>query len=356
VAADVWSVASSGDGWFWLTGRNLSRRVGWSASPRSCAAYQFADTTWGENISFIHEGVREPKHRIVLSAHYDAISGTPYDCAPGADDNGTGTVAVLECARALRDERTERSVEFALFDGEELGLDGSRYFASVLDTGAVFDGDLQLDMIGWDPNPAMSAVICERPGAGPDSVFGNAIKASVDSFGLGLGTTVVTAERLSSDQIAFWDAGIPAALLIEGKRGDLTPYYHSCSDVVAHVNFDYFATCTKAALGAVAQLAGLLPAEIVPKRVALYQNFPNPFNAVTTVSFALPEASSVEVSVYDISGRRVALIERGREVAGVINRSWNGKDDRGRPLASGVYFLRLRAEGFEAVRKIVILR
>ncbi|HEY5134116.1 MAG TPA: M20/M25/M40 family metallo-hydrolase [Candidatus Krumholzibacteriaceae bacterium] len=356
VAADVWSVASSGDGWFWLTGRDLSRRVGWSASMRSCASYQFADTTWGENISFIHEGVSEPKHRVLLTAHYDATSGSPYDCAPGADDNGTGTVAVIECARALRDERTERSVEFVLFDGEELGLKGSRYFASVLDTGVVFDGDLQLDMIGWEPNAVMSAVICERSGAGPDSIIGNAIGASVDLFGLGLETTVVQAERLSSDQIAFWEVGIPAALLIEGKRSELTPYYHSCSDVADHLNFAFFEVCTKAALGAVARLAGLMPSEIVPKRVALYQNYPNPFNAVTTVSFALPEASNVEVAVYDISGRRVALIERGREEAGVVNRSWNGKDDRGRPLASGVYFLRLRAETSEAVRKIVILR
>ena len=356
VAADVWSVASSGDGLFWLTGRDLSRRVGWSASPRSCASYQFADTTWGENISFIHEGVREPKHRVLLTAHYDATSGSPYDCAPGADDNGTGTVAVIECARALRDERTERSVEFVLFDGEELGLKGSRYFASVLDTGAVFDGDLQLDMIGWEPIAAMSAVISERPGAGSDSIIGNAIAASADSFGLGLETTVVTAERLSSDQIAFWEVGIPAALLIEGKRSELTPYYHSCSDVAAHLNFGFFEICTKAALGAVARLAGLLPAEIVPKRVALYQNYPNPFNAVTTVSFALPEASNVEVAVYDVSGRRVAFIERGREEAGVINRSWDGKDDLGRPLASGVYFLRLTAGTSEAVRKIVILR
>ena len=356
VAADVWSVASSGDGWFWLTGRDLSRRVGWSASPRSCASYQFADTTWGENISFIHEGVREPNHRVLLTAHYDATSGSPYDCAPGADDNGTGTVAVIECARALRDERTERSVEFVLFDGEELGLKGSRYFASVLDAGIVFDGDLQLDMIGWEPNAVMSAVISERPGAGPDSIIGNAIGASIDSFGLGLETTVVQADRLSSDQIAFWEVGIPAALLIEGKRSELTPYYHSCSDVAEHLNFDFFETCTKAALGAVARLARLLPAEIVPKRVALYQNYPNPFNAVTTVSFALPEASNVELAVYDISGRRMALIERGREEEGVVNRSWNGKDDHGRPLASGVYFLRLRAETSEAVRKIVILR
>ncbi|HVO76627.1 MAG TPA: FlgD immunoglobulin-like domain containing protein, partial [Candidatus Bathyarchaeia archaeon] len=231
-----------------------------------------------------------------------------------------------------------------------------RYFVSVLDTGAVFDGDLQLDMIGWEPNAVMSAVVSDRPGAVPDSFVVNAIQAAIDSFALGLQTTLVQAGRLSSDQIAFWDAGIPAALLIEGTRSELTPYYHSCSDIADHLNFDFFAVCTKAALGAVARLAGLMPAETVPKRLALYQNYPNPFNAATNVSFALPGPSEVELAVYDISGRRVALIEHGREEAGVVNRSWNGTDERGRSLASGLYFLRLKAGAAQAVRKIVIVK
>jgi photosystem II stability/assembly factor-like uncharacterized protein len=356
VTADVWKAAYSGNGRFWLAGRNLVRHISWDASLRSCTAYQFADTIWGENISFLHEGVREPGRRVLLTAHYDAISGTPYECAPGADDNGTGTVAVIECARALRDERTERSVEFVLFDAEELGLKGSRYFVSVLDTGVVYEGDLQLDMIGYEPNEVMTAVIGERVGATRDSILTDAIRAAVDSFGLDLGTEVVTEERLTSDQVSFWDVGIPAVLLIEGRRSELTPHYHSCTDVAANLNLEFFEACTKTSLGAVALLAGLLPPETVPKRIALYQNYPNPFNAGTTVSFALAEAANVELAVYDISGRRVALIERRRREAGVFGRAWDGKDETGRALTSGVYFLRLKAGSAESVRKIVILR
>lgn len=356
VSADVWNAVSAGDGWFWLTGRNLTRHLYWGSSIRSCDAYQFADSIWGENISFRHEGVREPERRVLLTAHYDAISSSPDACAPGADDDGTGTVAVIECARALRGERTERSVEFVLFDGEEIGLRGSHYFAGNLDTEIVYDGDLQLDMIGYEPNEVMTAIIGRRPGETPDSILTALIETAIDSFELGLGVEVVEDNSLASDQMAFWAVGIPAVLFIEGRRGELTPHYHSCTDVAANLNLEYFELCTRTALGAVALYAGLLPPETVPKHLVLYQNYPNPFNAGTTVTFALAEAANIELAVYDISGRRVAIIERGHMGAGVFDRGWDGRDDGGRSLASGIYFLRLRAGAAGAVRKIVILR
>jgi hypothetical protein len=356
-AADVWSIVSPDSISYWLSGRDIVRTLTWDAAGRGCAEYLFADTVWAQNIRFRHEGSVDPSHRLLLTAHYDSYSGsTPLVCAPGADDNGTGTVAVLECARALRDERTERTVEFVLFDGEELGLKGSRYFASVLDTGVVYDGVLNIDMIGWEPNAANTAVVSERIKGTADTLFANAIVSAIDSFGLDLSVSVLQGEPLTSDHAAFWEVGIPGVLLIEGTRAELTPYYHSCSDIAEHLNEEYFEVCTKTALGAIALMAGLLPPETAPKRLALHQNYPNPFNAGTTVPFALPRGGEVEIAVYDLSGRRVALIERGRRGAGEFERPWNGTDDGGKPLASGVYFLRLRAGGLEAVRKIVILR
>jgi hypothetical protein len=357
IAADVWSIASPGSGDFWLAGRDIVRFIAWKSALRGCTAYQFSDTTWGENISFRHEGERESGHCVLLTAHYDSYTGsTPLMCAPGADDNATGTAAVLECARALRDERTARSVEFVLFDCEELGLKGSRYYVSVRDPEIDYDGVLNLDMIGWEPNAAMTAVVSKRAKEPPDSIIASALVAATDSFGLDLALTVVEGERLSSDHMSFWAVGIPAVLLIEGKRDELTPNYHSCSDVAENLNYAFLEVCTKTALGAVALLAGLTTDETHPARLALHQNYPNPFNAGTTLSYALPATANVELAIHDVSGRRVALVERGSRGPGVFDRAWDGKDDRGRPLASGVYFLRLRAGADEAVRKIVILR
>jgi hypothetical protein len=355
-ADDVWCAAFSPDGWLWLAGRDLVRRLSWGTAIEGCTEYQFRDTIWGENISFRHEGVLEPNRRVFLTAHWDAYSGTPYKCAPGADDDGTGTAAVIECARALRDERTECTIEFVLFDGEELGLKGSRRFASALDTAGVdYGGDIQLDMIGYEPNEAMTAVLFERAEATSDSIIAEFIETAIDSFELDLEVEIVK-ESGASDQISFWEVGIPAVLFIEGRRSELTPHYHSCTDGPENLNLDFFEVCTKAALGAAALMAGLMPPEISPEHIALYQNYPNPFNAGTTVSFALAETADVELAVYDISGRRVAVIERGRREAGTFDRGWDGSDSAGHPLASGIYLLRLKAGAVEAVRKIVILR
>ncbi|MFA4947407.1 MAG: M28 family peptidase, partial [Candidatus Krumholzibacteriia bacterium] len=190
VARDVWSIASAGDGSYWLAGRDLVRHVSWNSALKDCAAIQFADTVWGENIAFIREGEKEPDRRFLLTAHYDSKSGSPYDCAPGADDNASGVAAVLECARILREERLDRSVEFVLFDGEELGLLGSRFYAAALDSGIVYEGVLNLDMIGWTPNAeAMSAVIAKRAGATPDTILADAMEAAIDSFVLPLATS-----------------------------------------------------------------------------------------------------------------------------------------------------------------------
>ncbi len=368
VAAAVESIEYAGGGWVWFTGMNLARRIHWGESLPSCAAYQLADTLWGKNISFRKEGVTKPDTVVLLTAHYDSYSADfPLECAPGADDNATGVAAVLECARALRDERTERSVEFVLFDAEELGLIGSRYYANHLDADAVYEGVLNLDMLGYEANATMSAVVSwgvinvSDSILAVDTVLATRLRMAVDSFGLDLEVEFVGgAERLTSDHIAFSDVGIPGVLLAEGRRSELTPYYHSCDDVADALNYPFFEVCTKAALGAIAFLAGLLPSEVVPKvlpkHLALYQNHPNPFSSETVVSYALPFPSVVELAVYDISGRRVAVIDRGPKGKGAFERTWSGRDARGEPLRSGIYFLRLSSGADEAVKKIVIVR
>jgi photosystem II stability/assembly factor-like uncharacterized protein len=356
-SADVWSIASPDGSSFSLTGRDLVRNVVWDSGPavESCGAVQFADTVWGKNISFRREGERYPDRRFLLTAHYDSRSPTPFECAPGADDNASGVAGVLECARILRGARLERSVEFVLFDGEELGLLGSRYYAGRLDTAIVYEGDLNLDMIGWEQHEAMSMALAERSGATPDTILVNALAAAIDSFDIPLGMEfILPGEPGSSDHVAFWDVGIPAVMMIEGRSGDRTPYYHTCGDAANTLNYGFLEACAKAALGAISILAGVVPD--APPAFALRQNFPNPFNAGTVLSYSLSAPADVELAVYDVSGRRVALIERSSRGAGDYERPWNGRDEGGRRLASGVYFLRLKAGAAESVRKIVIIR
>lgn len=83
---------------------------------------------------------------------------------------------------------------------------------------------------------------------------------------------------------------------------------------------------------------------------------PNPFNPRTTVRYHVPEPCHVELAVYDVSGRRVALLEEGPTDAGDHEASWNGVNDEGLPAATGVYFMRLDALGASSTIKSVLLK
>ncbi|RPJ42931.1 MAG: T9SS C-terminal target domain-containing protein, partial [Candidatus Latescibacterota bacterium] len=94
----------------------------------------------------------------------------------------------------------------------------------------------------------------------------------------------------------------------------------------------------------------------LPASHALHGNFPNPFNPVTTVRFALPEKSEVRLAVYDVSGRFVRLLQEGVSPAGVFEATWDGRDFAGRDAGSGAYFVRLEAGRFQATRKMLLVR
>jgi len=85
-------------------------------------------------------------------------------------------------------------------------------------------------------------------------------------------------------------------------------------------------------------------------------NTPNPFTGNTTLSIGLPKASDIEVDVYDVAGQRVRVEELPRQGAGWRSVDFDGHDDAGRSLASGVYFYRVHAAGTTVTRKMILVR
>ena len=84
---------------------------------------------------------------------------------------------------------------------------------------------------------------------------------------------------------------------------------------------------------------------------------PRPSRAEPTpVEAAPPPGGRVTLKVYDVSGRHVQTLFDGKQDAGRKEATWNARDSRGRPVASGVYFYRLVAPGFEETRKMVLLQ
>jgi hypothetical protein len=93
-----------------------------------------------------------------------------------------------------------------------------------------------------------------------------------------------------------------------------------------------------------------------PYENKLEQNHPNPFNPMTTISFDLAEDCHVSLCVYDISGRLVKTLVRGRKPPQRHAVRWLGTDDHDRRVASGVYLCRLETPSFSATRKLLVVR
>lgn len=89
----------------------------------------------------------------------------------------------------------------------------------------------------------------------------------------------------------------------------------------------------------------------IPKVYALEQNYPNPFNPTTTIKFALPKSSTVKIIVYDVLGRIVTQLVDGNYNAGVHSVVFDASK-----IASGVYFYRIKAGNFDAVKKLMLLK
>ena len=94
----------------------------------------------------------------------------------------------------------------------------------------------------------------------------------------------------------------------------------------------------------------------LPTRMILGQNYPNPFNAVTTVPFYLPRRSEVELAIYDLRGRLVKRLLSRELESGSHSVTWRGDNATGAHVASGVYLIRLQANGRSLTRQMVLLK
>jgi photosystem II stability/assembly factor-like uncharacterized protein len=100
----------------------------------------------------------------------------------------------------------------------------------------------------------------------------------------------------------------------------------------------------------------------IPTTYALDQNYPNPFNPITTIRFALPKLSNVTIKIYNIIGQEVATLVEGVREAGFYTQQWNGRNQYGNQVATGVYFYRIEAKPadggapFTSLKKMLLIK
>jgi len=317
------------------------------------------------NLIATKTGIQYPDQHYIICAHYDAITyTTPMTLAPGADDNGSGTAAVIEAARIFKDYDFNYSVKFILFPGEEQGLYGSEAYATnAAATGEQILGVLNMDMIAWDSDD--DGIVEIHAGIMPGSqAIGIQMVANINNFGLSLTAEYKTSNSSSSsDHSPFWNNGFPAIMHIEDFQ-DFNAYYHSDNDLLIHMNLPYFLDNAKLTIGTLAQLAVLdttsissIPTEeLIPGNFVLYDPYPNPFNPAINIEYTLNKADNVSIKVYNILGEIVKIIVNDYQSVGNYKLTWDGKNMNNQNVASGIYLMKMESTNQNSVKKLVLMR
>lgn len=302
------------------------------------------------NVIAVRQGTTRPDEILVVGAHYDARAEQNGLDAPGAEDNATGTAGVLHLAELIAQWETRRTIHFIAFSAEETGLRGSSFYAQdAVDRGLNIVGALTMDMISaWVDE---FGLLIEGTPEFEELMFAvrdNVTEWTSLEFELGYVSS-------GSDHVPFQLRGIPATLSID-LDWDEYEDYHKSTDTFDNVDPRLGATILRAMAGAVADIAGIGLDFPAPDRLALLQNRPNPFNPRTSFAFALPSDGLTRLELFDARGRRVRTVLEAELLAGEYTRDWDGTDDSGRAVASGVYFSRLTHPSGTQSSKLTLIR
>ncbi len=212
-------------------------------------------------------GLTQPEKILLLTAHLDSTSymnGNSYILAPGADDNASGSAALLHIADILSQYDFGCTLRYALFTGEEQGMIGSKAYAQdVYYQGEDLQAVLNLDMLAYN-TPASSATLelHTRNANTGDLAIANIFRNAVSGYGLQLSPLILQDGKTFSDHSSFWNYGYPAILAIEDWN-DHTPYYHMTSDRLGSLNMGYYTEFTRASLAAFAHLGCLYDSRLM---------------------------------------------------------------------------------------------
>jgi len=198
------------------------------------------------NVVATKRGTARPDEIVVVGGHYDSVPRSP-----GANDNASGTAAVLEAARVLASIPTPRTVQFVLFAAEELGLFGSAAFVAERRQGVV--AMVNLDMVGWGERLMVG-------NAGRDEAI---VELAVQAA-QGAGIQVSRFRAGASDHASFERAGIPALFLHRG----VDPDYHRPTDVPSNVDPRHLEEAARLTVAIVQELTRPRSGQPVPVRMA----------------------------------------------------------------------------------------
>lgn len=272
-----------------------------------------------QNLVVTKTGSKFPDEFIIIDAHYDTINGV------GANDNGSGTVLLLEIARLLATVETDYSIKFIHFSIEEQGLVGSQFYVDTEVRGGNQDIRvvLNVDEIGGVAGENFDTVTCERdeddvPSTNNErsAVFTNRLVRHVEIYS-NLKTKVDRA--FASDYIPFQENGEIITGLFEQE---FSPFRHTIDDTFSNMDPVYVYQITKAATGAMLDFAsafgkGFLDVTTIPTEPPVttpsdFFYYPNPTEDIATLQLPENTGNSYWLRIFDSLGKEVLFQKRQR--------------------------------------------
>jgi hypothetical protein len=317
----------------------------------------------GPNVIGIKKGKKNPSltNYCLIGGHLDGVvTSGPYKAA-GADDNASGTGAVLECARVFKNYSFENTVEFVLFNGEESGLTGSKKISNDMKSKGhtIIGGAVTYDMLGH--SSASSKNLVQLEGFDNTTVSKKFVteymQGIVDKY-----TKMKTYQFLQgfgSDHVSFNSAGYVAILLIEREYEH--PAYHKNFDTLdcpaGFNDMNLFLNITKTGTAAIAELAVPMDNSGIVDNT-MNADINNPFSRIVVtpgkkgeLHFSIPQPinESITIAIHSAEGKLIKTVStRGQDLIVNLNKNKSGMS------SAGLYFIRLTSNTYKQNRKIIL--
>jgi Zn-dependent M28 family amino/carboxypeptidase len=272
---------------------------------------------------------------MMMGAHFDAVGTANPDFTvvyPGADDNASGTAALLEAARVCAQQQFPITLHLAFWDEEEQNLVGSKYTAPDYMNKLV--GYINHDMIGWSLNND-SLVEIHTANSGYSIEFAQRVINIISLYNVPLKAKLMNPGNPNTDHGAFWQNNLTAVGINEIYDGPLmNPHWHRPSDSLATMNISYFLSVARLGLTTLLHeamdslnLVGLIH-QSINDNFAVY---PNPVEDVLLIDN--DEAIYVQVSIYTIYGNLVSSFQTNANTPISVQE-----------LESGIYILEISTQ------------
>jgi leucyl aminopeptidase len=256
------------------------------------------------NVEATLPGVDPASNQIfIICAHYDTVPGSP-----GADDDGSGTAAVMAAAQVLSQYQFRHTIKFVTFSGEEEGLLGSHEYARVAnETGENIKGVLNADMIGYTETAQGREMVTVQETTSSMWITNLSINITHDNPDLDLQIERASA-RPYSDHFSFIRYNFNASFFFEYEFND---YYHSPDDILEHMDMGYCTRVTRLMVGTLVSLAEQVTGDWTPPQLSLITPAPGNLYLNGLALMPLPFGATV------VLGGLIITAEASDEVSGM---------------------------------------